>query len=449
MQRFLAVLLFGGILTAHAQPAESWLDELQEAVIHYGISEDLTDPVARLQRRISKGETPLRYDKDTGYLKALLKALQVPVSAQGLVFSKSSSQADWTSPRTPRALFFNDEVYIGWAPNAPQLDLIAIDAKKGPIFYTLDQRREATTFARPRDCQVCHQTGKTRFFPGLVASSFETGMDGVPKSREVSFALSHETPVSLRWGGWYVTGTLHDSAGKKRTMELPTENATHMGNIFAGVPDEVNRARLGSLKDVKSMIDGRRYLSKASDVVALLVFEHQARMHNLLTQANYETRLALAAEGRSSGEKSELPENARFQIKQSGERLLEYMLFRREAPLNGPVRGTTRFATEFQRTGAVWASGRRSLRELQLQTRLFRYPCSYLVYSPAFDALPLEMKNYLWPRLEQILTGRDRNEPYADMAGADRQAVLEILRETKPEFAAWLKRSSTATKAEH
>jgi hypothetical protein len=158
-------------------------------------------------------------------------------------------------------------------------------------------------------------------------------------------------------------------------------------------------------------------------------------MHNLLTQANYETRLALARSEQSAG----LSAESRARIEQAGERLLEYMLFRREAPLDGPVQGTTRFAAEFARKGPRDLQ-RRSLRELQLKTRLFRYPCSYLVYSPAFDGLPSEMKNYLWMRMEQILNGREPNEPYTSMAASDRAAVLEILRDTKPEFKAWLAR---------
>jgi len=167
----------------------------------------------------------------------------------------------------------------------------------------------------------------------------------------------------------------------------------------------------------------------------LLVFEHQTRMHNLLTQANYETRLALADNDQSAG----LSDEARARIAQAGERLLEYMLFRREARLDGRIRGTTRFAAEFARSGPRDSRGR-SLRELQLKTRLFKFPCSYLVYSPAFDGLPQEMRNYLWMRLEQILTGQEPNEPYVSMTESDRAAVLEILRETKPGFKARLAR---------
>ena len=113
--------------------------------------------------------------------------------------------------------------------------------------------------------------------------------------------------------------------------------------------------------------------------------------------------------------------------------------FRDEAALSGPVKGTSTFAKEFQAAGPRASRGR-SLRQLDLQTRLFRYPCSFLIYSPAFDALPPEMKDFLWSRLHWILTGQDRSATYATLTAAERLALLEILRETKPEFAAWLRK---------
>jgi hypothetical protein len=420
MWRSLAVLfLLTGVLTIRS---EDWLGDWQESIIHYESNEDLQDPVAVLQRRIENRQVKLKFENNRGYLKSLLGALQIPRSSQGLVFSKTSSQADWTSGRTPRALYFNDNVYVAWTPDAPQIDLISMDPNKGPIFYVLSQKQHGSSiFERQTDCRLCHQGGKTMFWPGSVAKSVHTTADGKPVSREVAFSLGHETPISFRWGGWYVTGAIQGD---------------HLGNVFTADPDRPGQKErsLGSdLKDLKGTIDSARYLSASSDVVALLVLEHQTRMHNLLTQANYETRLALAQGGQSAP----LSDETRARIQQAGERLLEYMLFRREAPLDGPVQGTTHFAAEFARSGPRDSRGR-SLRELQLKTRLFRYPCSYLVYSPAFDGLPQEMKNYLWIRLEQILNGREPNEPYVSMAECDRAAVMEILRDTKPEFRAWL-----------
>jgi hypothetical protein len=419
--------LSGGL----AVRSETWLDDWQESVIHYESNGDLKDPVTLVQQRIENRKVTLKFERNRGYLRSLLDALQIPRSSQGLVFSKTSSQADWTSPRTPRAVYFNDNVYVAWTPDAPQIDLISMDPNKGPLFYVLSQKQQGSpAFVRQTGCRLCHQGGKTMFWPGLVAKSVHTTADGKPVSREVAFSLGHETPISFRWGGWYVTGALHGTP----------EKVSHLGNIFTADPDrpgQMDHSLGGDVKDLKRTIDGPRYLSASSDVVALLVFEHQTRMHNLLTQANYETRLALAQGGQSD----RLSDESRARIEQAGERILEYMLFRHEAPLDGPVQGTTRFSAEFSRGGPRDSRGR-SLRELQLKTRLFRYPCSYLVYSPAFDDLPQEMRSYLWMRLEQILSGREPNEPYASMAESERAAVLEILRDTKPEFKARLARAN-------
>ena len=107
--------------------------------------------------------------------------------------------------------------------------------------------------------------------------------------------------------------------------------------------------------------------------------------------------------------------------------------------VNGPVEGSVGFTTEFKNAGPR-DSKDRSFREFDLETRLFKYPCSFLVYSPAFDALPAEMKNYLWRRLDQILSGHDQSPTYAAMSKLDREAVFEILRDSKPEFVSWLEK---------
>ena len=434
MWRLFVVLCL--LSSAFAARCQAWLSDEAEAVIHYDSSDDLQDPVAVLQRRLEKREVKLKFEKNRGYLASLLHALRIPPSSQALVFSKTSSQADWTSGRTPRALYFNDHVYVGWAPRAPQLDLVSVDPKKGPIFYVLNQvPQELPAFSRPASCRECHQTGKTLFWPGLVARSIHTARDGTPLSREVGFSLGHETPPGARWGGWYVTGAVGGLAEKEG----------HLGNIFTADPDhpdQLARSVGSDPRDLNGVIETPRYLAPSSDVVALLVFEHQARLHNLLTQANYEARLSLAHDagrddllpgGISSGPSPGLSAEAQYRIEQAGERLLDYMLFRHEAPLEGPVRGSNRFVADFARGGPRDRRGR-SLRELDLKTRLFRYPCSYLIYSPAFDELPEVLRNYLWQRMAQILTGREQSEPYSNMSASERAAVLEILLDTKPEF---------------
>ena len=420
------------VATAAPDTGQTVLGEPEERVIHYEAAEGLTDPVARLQKRLADGTASLKFESGRGYLPALLKEFGVPVSSQSLVFSKTSSQRDQTSPQTPRAVYFGDDVSVAWVPGGNVIDLASVDPNRGPIFYTLDQNSEAPPrFTRRADCMQCHLGPKTLNVPGLIVRSFYTASNGVPLAQVEGFVSGHNSPVRERWGGWYVTGT--------------HPGALHLGNTFVTNPDHPEQVDLkagANVTDLRDRFDTSPYLSPHSDLVALLVLEHQVRMHNLITRANYETRYALdqrtkenetTAAGATGA--SDWPQQ---RIALAGEMLLEYLLFRNEAALDGPVQGTSAFATEFQSAGPRASQGR-SLRQLDLQTRLFRYPCSFLIYSTAFDALPAEMKNYLWPRLQQILTGQDRSATYATMTAEDRSAVLEILRETKPEFAAWLR----------
>lgn len=428
------------------------LGQFEEQVIHYETGKPLCDPVAQLQQRLDDGATKLNFEKGRGYLAALLKALHVPVSSQTLVFSKTSSQRAHTSPHTPRALYFNDEVSFGWAPESEVIDIAANEPERGTVFYTLAQTSNAPPrFTRRNDCLQCHLGPRTMNVPGWLVRSVYTDANGKPLGNIEGFVGGHNSPLETRWAGWYVTG----NAGAGR----------HLGNLFAkdsnGLEPSVSIAS-SDLVTLERVFDTRRYLSAGSDVVALLVLEHEVRMHNLITRANYETRYALAewaqsGEGRGpdslqlcalrktafedarapAGDKPASPDWPRQRIALAGEMLLEYMLFRDEAPLRGPIRGSSDFTAQFQATGPRTADGR-SLRDLDLQTRLFKYPCSFLIYSPAFDALPPVMKQYIWQRLAEILSGRQRTGVYASMPAEDRINLLEILHETKPEFANWL-----------
>ena len=405
----------------------------EEGVIHYHSNEGLSDPATKLQQRLTSGKAKLKFDAVRGYLPDLLKELKIPVSSQSLVFSKTSPQKDRINPKTPRAIFFSDNACVGWVPGGEFIEVASVDPERGPIFYRLDQRGDKPpALERSEDCMSCHWGHQTQFVPGLILRSVYTAADGTALAQVPGFVNGHISPLEDRWGGWYVTGT---HAGSQ-----------HLGNIFVSnleQKDKLDLSQGANVTSLKGRFDTTRYLSPHSDIVALLVLEHEVRMHNLLTRANYETRLALderpVSEG-GHGLQGVAPEWPKQRIELAGELLLSYMLFRDEAPLKGQVKGTSGFAEQFQKEGPR-ASGGRSLRQLDLQHRLLRYPCSFLTYSDSFNALPNEMKCYLWSRLEQILTGKDQSPGYATLTANDRKNVLEILRETKPEFATWLKRS--------
>jgi hypothetical protein len=118
------------------------------------------------------------------------------------------------------------------------------------------------------------------------------------------------------------------------------------------------------------------------------------------------------------------------------------MMFAWEAPLSAPIAGTTTFAGDFTALGPRDSKGR-SLRDFDLTSRLFKHRLSYLIYTPAFDALPQPAKQYFYRRLLDVLQGKDQSREFTVIPVAEKQAIFEILRETKPEFAKLIAGEST------
>lgn len=405
-------------------------DEWDNPPIRYSASRP-TDPVAQLQARIDRGEARLKYDPARGYLPAVLQELRVPVSSQMLVFTKTSFQRDRISPRSPRALYFNDQSYVGWVQGGPVLELATADPQLGAVFYVLDQEPTGKPqFVRQTDeCLSCHGSSLTQGVPGFTVRSVFSARDGQPILSAGTFMTSDESPFKERWGGWYVTGT----HGKQR----------HMGNITAGNAQEAANLDLdagANVTDLRPLVSTAPYLTKHSDITALMVHEHQTRVQNLITKAGYQTRMALQYEQGLSKEFGLAPgkhlDSTFSRIRSVGEPLVRGLLFVKEAPLTDVVKGTSGFTEEFPRQGPR-DSHNRSLREFDLKTRLFQYPCSYLVYSPAFEALPPLAKDYVYRRLREVLSGQDQSPEFTHLTAEDRKAILGILNETKAEFAAW------------
>src|SRR2546423_11292186 len=196
--------------------------------------------------------------------------------------SKTSFQASRISPRIPRALYFNDRVAVGWVRGGDVVEIASVDPRQGVVFYTLDQERSASPqIVRRDECLQCHAAGSTLGVPGFLVRSVYPNSSGMPLFHAGSFITDHRSPLSQRWGGWYVTGT-HGSQ-------------THMGNMVyedAGTPTPAT-AQGGNVTDLAGRIDTGAYLSPHSDIVALMTLEHQSRMQNLITRVSYETRMAL------------------------------------------------------------------------------------------------------------------------------------------------------------
>jgi hypothetical protein len=412
-------------------PATAQVPDIEREPIQYKTA-PADNPVVELQEKVRAGQVKLPFDDDRGYLPAVLKELNVPVSSQVLVFSKTSMQRERITPKTPRALYFNDDVYVGFCLRGDVMELSAADPNLGTAFYTLDQRPGPPRFTRQTDnCLTCHASSATNEAPGHLLRSLYTDREGFPVLSAGSFRTDQTSPFQERWGGWYVTGT----HGKQK----------HMGNHVVrskSHPEDEDNADGQNVTDLHDRFTVANYLSPHSDIVALLTLEHQAECHNRIARAGILTRQALFHEATLNRELKE-PAGKRWdstarRIDSAGEPLVQYLLFCGEAKLTDPVAGTSDFAKEFAGRGPFDKQGR-SLREFDLRTRLFRYPCSYLVYSKAFATLPAPVKDYVLRRLYEVLSGKDTSAPFAHLSAGDRRAVLEILRDTLPDLPAYWK----------
>jgi hypothetical protein len=384
------------------------------------------DRVAALRARLQSGEAELLSEPNVGYLKSLLTELQIPISSQALVFSKTSLQRHLISPSNPRAIYFNDDTYLGWIPGGELIEIAAVDPMLGTVFYTVEQKGDAqggTIVRRTDRCLFCHASSDSGRVPGLLMQSVYTNSDGNRVFPSNSIPTSSRGPLPGRWSGWFVSGT----HGSQR----------HLGNLMidsSAVVTDADTAQNGNVVDLSPWLDVTKYLSPHSDIVALLVLQHQVSLHNLLIDVNHRARLRLhdaAIENREHGRAEEyLSEEDSVYLDQIAEQIVDGMLMIGETKFDEPIRGTSPFAKEFSERGPRDSSGR-SLRDLDLQRSLFRYPCSYLIYSKSFDSLPGSILSRTYRRLFGVLASKDTREKYAKVSASNRSAILRILRDTK------------------
>jgi hypothetical protein len=368
------------------------------------------DAVTQLNRRLADGSVRLTFEPETGYLKSLLTALDVPVESQVLVYSQTSFQARKISRSNPRAVYFNDHVAVGWVRGGDILEVSAQDPQQGTFYYALPQQPEAAALTRNDNCLACHLSWETLAVPGPVVLTV------FPRKSENDYSngyqIDHRAPLAERWGGWFVTGE-----------RVPVRQMGNLPLILPALRDD-GPSPVPAKRSLEGEFDTRGYLSTFSDVVALMVLEHQTRATNLITRAGWEYRVALhdAPESISGGT---LPPRVREAV----DELVDYLLFVDEAPLPAPIRGSSTFAERFSAQGPRDAQGR-SLRELQLQTRLMRYPVSYMIYSPGFMGLPDPVKREVLSRLDRILATPGAAAKYQHLTAPLRTQALEILRAT-------------------
>jgi len=401
-----ALLLSVGI-TVVAQRRDVFVASRDEAAIRYSTAET-SDAVTALNRHLDDGSASLTFDNTSGYLRSVLKALNVPVESQMLVFSQTSFQAPLINMHNPRAVYFADTAAVGWVRGGAVLEVAVQDPAQGVLFYSLDQKASPSPrLRRNNECLACHLSWETLGVPGLLVQSVYPLPDELSYAN--GFTTIHGSPLEQRWGGWWVTG---DHGGAK-----------HMGNIPV-MPADKGKSKLASPTSVLTSVEGHfdltGYPTPYSDVVPLLVLAHQTNMTNLITRTGWEARVA----------ESKPSADADARVKEAATDLVDYLLFVDEAPLVGPVHGGAGFEKVFTAQGPRDTKGR-SLRELDLRRRLFRYPCSYMIYTPAFEALPSRAKDAVYARMWEVLSGRETSPRYKSLTLGDRQAIVEILRDTR------------------
>lgn len=411
---FAVAMIAFAAAVAVAQRRDAFVLSRDHPAIRYTTGE-LDNPITRLNERLAKGDVRLTYDEGHGYLTSLLDALSIPVSSQMLVFSKTSFQADLITMHNPRAIYFGDDVFVAWVRGADVLEIAAADKRQGSVFYTLQQKAPGSggspaTLERKTDCLACHLSWDTRGVPGLLTTSMYPLPDD-PNAYANGFTTVQGSPLEQRWGGWWVTGN--------------TGGAQHLGNIPV-MPAEKNFAHprnpKAPLATVEGFFDLKGYPAATSDVVAQLVLAHETTITNLIARLGWEARVADA----------EPSADASTRVKEAAGELADSMLFLDEAPLTG-VQGSSGFAQSFSAQGPRDSKGR-SLRELDLRARLFKYPCSFLIYGAPFNALPAAARQAVYGRLWDVLSGRDTRKITQQLSAADRQAILQILRDTKPDL---------------
>jgi len=434
ISRFLGV---AGLLGGMGWMLGQGTDEFERPPIEYSAT-PANDAITSLDARVAKGSLTLPSGTDRDLIRWLLRELKVPEASQVLVFSQTSFQNDRIRPEHPRAIYFNDEVYVGWVPGG-LMELTPMDPRLGPIFYTFDPRAAVAGaakghgsghFRRDADCLRCHGTF-VRDVPAVFVRSLMVDAEGRPTGTLGGRLVDFTTPFTDRWGGWYVTGRHGDGR--------------HRGNVIPADGMEVSaseRERGANVTSLASIVDLSGYLAPGSDIAALMVLEHQLAVQNALTRgAHHARRMLHYQEGvqRGLGEAvtaEPVYESTRRAIASSAQEVLDALLSLDEAVFpNGGVEGTPAFREAYEAVGPRSADGR-SLRQLELKTRLYRYRCSPLIYSAQFAALPIPLKNEVLRRLKGILSSMEGDARYAYLRPAERRMIREILRATLPAYAA-------------
>ena len=407
-------------------------DDFEDPPINYSASRP-DDVITRLNAEFAAQAEEIRGWPARRRVRWVLEKLEVPVESQLLLFSKTSLQRSLIGPENPRALFFSDEAYVGWVPGGG-IEITVFDPKLGATFYLLDAQDSPPKplFVRSSECLLCHKRHERT--PSLRTRSVYPDKNGEPLVGSGGSNIEPSTPYRERWGGWYVTG----APGALR----------HRGNVMGSKAEDFDGDQgLSSplVPDLKEIVETRRYPLGTSDVVALLMHDHQVHVHNVISTANQQSRVALhrwpAMRAVLGLPKDAAPAGSCLaQLNSQAERLIDALLLRDEAPFpEGGIKGDGVFQSVYAKTRKADAKGR-SLRDLDLGTRLFKYRCSPLIYSKSFGWLPKELRDLTLLRLSDGLRSPQPPAAFAHLPAEERRAIHEILTETLADLPSGWKR---------
>ena len=420
-EKILIILFFTGICSSFVN-AQAFNDYSEPP--HNYWEGELNDPMSLLLKKVESGET--KFDKVLGLplVEDLLKALKISKDSQILVFSKTSLQRAAVSASNPRAIYFNEDVYLGWMPDG-RIEIASADPEKGFMFFfqrPLKDKR-SPLFIRDKVCLECHAGSATNFLPGPLGRSVFPDIRGRSLGSVDSYELiGHNVPISERWGGWYVTGA-HPSL-------------KHMGNSIAYRSSNKKELKLKVMKsklDSDRIFESSKYPNSDSDIVALLIFDHQVGIHYELVEAAYKARQAIYNSEKLGGSNEAELEEA---ISSITDNLVSHLLMKDETKLSGEVLSLSRDSTfigNFKNTSKNDSEGR-SLRDLDLKNRIFKYPCSYMIYSKSFTALPEILRNSIFKQIRGVLSNKIKVGEYDYISDEKKLELLEILGETIPFF---------------
>ncbi len=374
----------------------------------------LQDPFTKFKEEFEAGRVTIDFSNEKAFLTDLLAHLNVPASSQTLVFSTTSLQLSLISPRNPRAIYFNEDIYVGFIPGG-KIEIVSIDPELGGIFYIFEIPRNGTVpeFQRSRRCMNCHSDEDSRYVPGLIIKSVIPGVRGGSLESYRRHVTGHQIPLSERFGGWYITGA--------------DDFKEHWGNAIGQFKPEgiVTTPVLPGER-----FDWSMFPVESSDILPHLIHDHQAGFINRTLEAHYRARTALK---RGNGS---LTTADREEMKQQADNLVKYLLFADEAKLPvGGLKGSDSYKKDFLASRQENDAGM-SLRDFDLKTSLFSHRCSYMIYSPVFLKLPQGFKTLLYDRLAKALSLKSNDPEFAYLSNTEKANIRSILQQTHPDLKA-------------